>query len=220
LAFDWTAFWPQLYDETFATLIMVVVSLIFSVLLGFPLGVILVVTRKGHILENRTIFTILNTIINIFRSVPFIILLVAIIPFTRLVTGTSIGTAAAIVPLIFYAAPYFGRLVENSLLEVDSGVVEAAQAMGATPWQIIWRFLLPEALSSLILAVTIATIGLIGASAMAGAVGGGGLGDLAITYGYNQFEIGVMVITVVLLVILVQLVQTGGNYLAQVVRRK
>ncbi|MCH5586209.1 ABC transporter permease [Shimazuella sp. AN120528] len=199
---------------------MVLVSLVFSILIGFPLGVVLVVTRPGHILENRTLFTILNAIINIFRSVPFIILLVAIIPFTRLVTGSSIGTVAAIVPLIFYAAPYFGRLVENSLLEVDSGVIEAAKVMGATPWQIIWRFLLPEALSSLILAATIATIGLIGASAMAGAVGGGGLGDLAITYGYNQFEVRVVVITVLLLIILVQLVQSLGNYFAQTVRRK
>jgi D-methionine transport system permease protein len=220
LAFDWAVFLPQLTDGIIATIIMVLVSLAFSILIGFPLGVVLVVTRPGHILENRLFFTILNAIINIFRSVPFIILLVAIIPFTRLVTGSSIGTAAAIVPLIFYAAPYFGRLVENSLLEVDSGVVEAAKVMGATPWQIIWRFLLPEALSSLILAATIATIGLIGASAMAGAVGGGGLGDLAITYGYNQFEVRVVVITVILLIILVQLVQSLGNYFAQVVRRK
>jgi D-methionine transport system permease protein len=220
LAFDWAVFWPQLIDGILATLIMVIVSLAFSVLIGFPLGVVLVVTRPGHILENRIVYAILSTIINIFRSVPFIILLVAIIPFTRLVTGSSIGTAAAIVPLIFYAAPYVGRLVENSLLEVEPGVVEAAQAMGATPWQIIWRFLLPEALSSLFLAATIATIGLIGASAMAGAVGGGGLGDLAITYGYNQFEVRVIVITVVLLIIFVQLVQSLGNYLAQVVRRK
>ncbi|MXQ54865.1 methionine ABC transporter permease [Shimazuella alba] len=220
MAFDWAVFWPQLIDGILATLIMVIVSLAFSVLIGFPLGVVLVVTRPGHILENRIVYAILSTIINIFRSVPFIILLVAIIPFTRLVTGSSIGTAAAIVPLIFYAAPYVGRLVENSLLEVEPGVVEAAQAMGATPWQIIWRFLLPEALSSLFLAATIATIGLIGASAMAGAVGGGGLGDLAITYGYNQFEVRVIVITVVLLIIFVQLVQSLGNYLAQVVRRK
>jgi D-methionine transport system permease protein len=220
LAFDWAVFWPQLIDGILATLIMVIVSLAFSLLIGFPLGVVLVVTRPGHILENRIVYAILSTIINIFRSVPFIILLVAIIPFTRLVTGSSIGTAAAIVPLIFYAAPYVGRLVENSLLEVEPGVVEAAQAMGATPWQIIWRFLLPEALSSLFLAATIATIGLIGASAMAGAVGGGGLGDLAITYGYNQFEVRVIVITVVLLIIFVQLVQSLGNYLAQVVRRK
>jgi D-methionine transport system permease protein len=220
VVFDWAVFWPQLVDGILATLIMVFVSLVFSIILGFPLGVVLVVTRPDHILENRIVFTVLNTVINIFRSVPFIILLVAIIPFTRLITGSSIGTAAAIVPLIFYAAPYFARLVENSLLEVDSGVLEAAQAMGATPWQIIWRFLLPEALSSLFLAATISTIGLIGASAMAGAVGGGGLGDLAITYGYNQFEIRVVIITVVLLIVIVQLVQTLGNYLAKLVRRK
>lgn len=220
MLFDWNYFLSQLWDETLATLIMVSVSLLFSILIGFPLGVTLVVTRPGHILENKAVFKVLNTIINIFRSVPFIILLVAIIPFTRLITGTSIGTAAAIVPLIIYTAPYVGRLVESSLLEVDNGVIEAAKAMGATPWQIIFRFLLPEALPSLILNTTIATIGLIGASAMAGAVGGGGIGDLAITYGYNQFIGEVMVITVILLIIMVQGVQSLGNYLSKKVRRK
>lgn len=220
MPFDWNTFLPQLWEESIATLIMVVVSLFFSVLIGFPLGVVLVISRPGHIWENKILFQILNTIINILRSVPFIILLVAIIPFTRLITGTSIGTAAAIVPLICYAAPYVARLVENSLLEVDEGVLEAAKSMGATSWQIIWRFLLPEALGSLVLAITIATIGLIGASAMAGAVGGGGIGDLAITYGYNQFQVEVMVITVLLLVVFVQGVQSLGNFLSQKIRRK
>ncbi|MGA9172557.1 MAG: methionine ABC transporter permease [Thermoactinomyces sp.] len=220
MPFDWSFFWPKLVDATTATCIMVFFSLAFSSLLGLPLGIILVVTRPGHILENKLVFNILNSVVNILRSIPFIILLVAIIPFTRLIVGSSIGTAAAIVPLIVYAAPYIGRLVENSLLEVEDGVIEAAKAMGATPWQIIWRFLLPEALGSLILSITIATIGLIGASAMAGAVGGGGLGDLAITYGYNQFQTQVMVITVVLLIIFVQVIQSFGNYLSRKVRRR
>ncbi|WP_409294570.1 methionine ABC transporter permease [Peribacillus sp. SCS-26] len=220
MPFDWQAFWPQLAEASKQTVSMVSFSLLFSALIGIPLGVILVVTRSGHILENRVVFTILNTIINILRSVPFIILLVAIIPFTRFIVGTSIGTAAAVVPLIVYAAPYIGRLIENSLLEVDKGVIEAAQAMGASPWQIIWRFLIPEALSSLVLALTIATIGLIGASAMAGAVGGGGLGDLAITYGYQQFKTEIMLVTVALLIIFVQGLQSLGNLLSKKIRRR
>jgi D-methionine transport system permease protein len=199
---------------------MVAVAFFFAVIIGIPLGVILVITRENGILQNKTIFSILSIIINILRSIPFIILIVAIIPFTRLIVGTSIGTTAAIVPLVLFTAPYIGRLVENSLLEVDKGVIELAQAMGATPWQIIWRFLLPEALGSIILALTIAVIGLVGASAMAGAVGAGGLGDLAITYGYQQFKPVVMLITVVLLVAFVQVVQSLGNLLAKKIRRQ
>jgi len=213
-------FWPEFFTALNETLYMVSVGLIVSVLIGVPLGVILVVTKENGILENRFIFMVLNFIINIFRSIPFIILLVAITPFTRFIVGTSIGTTAAIVPLVLYTAFYIGRLVENSLLEVDSGTIELAQSMGASPWQIIWRFLLPEALSSLVLAITIATIGLIGASAMAGAVGGGGLGDLAITYGYNQFKTNIMIITVVTLIIMVQLIQSLGNVIARKIRRK
>ncbi|QFT88006.1 D-methionine transport system permease protein MetI [Bacillus sp. THAF10] len=210
----------QIIDALLETVSMVSFSLLFSVLLGLPLGVLLVVSRKGHILENTYLFNLINPVINVFRSIPFIILLVAIIPITRLLVGTSIGTAAATVPLIFYAAPYFARLVENSLLEVEPGVLEAAEAMGATPRQIIFKFLLPEALSSLVLAITIATIGLIGASAMAGAVGGGGLGDLAITYGYQQFDEVTMLITVAILVVLVQGVQSSGNILSKKIRRR
>ncbi|MCG1023225.1 methionine ABC transporter permease [Sutcliffiella horikoshii] len=210
----------QIIDALLETLSMVSFSLLFSVLIGLPLGVLLVVTRKGHILENTVLFNFLNPVINVLRSIPFIILLVAIIPLTRLIVGTSIGTAAATVPLIFYAAPYFARLVENSLLEVEPGVLEAAEAMGATPRQIIFRFLLPEALSSLVLAITIATIGLIGASAMAGAVGGGGLGDLAITYGYQQFDEVTMFITVAILVVMVQAIQSSGNILSKKIRRR
>lgn len=209
----------EIIEAFWETISMVSISLLFAVIIGLPLGILLVVTRKGHLFENRFIFSILSTVVNIFRSIPFIILMVAIVPLTRLLVGSSIGTAAAVVPLVFYSGPYIARLIENSLLEVDSGVIEAAEAMGATPFQIIFRFLIPEALSSLILGITIATIGLIGASAMAGAVGGGGLGDLAITYGYQRFDTQVMVSTVVILILMVQGMQTFGNILAKKIRR-
>lgn len=210
----------QIWQAVYQTLYMVGVSLVFATLIGLPLGILLVVTRKGHILENQTIFSILNPIINVLRSVPFIILLVAIIPFTRLLVGTSIGTTAAIVPLVIYTGPYIARLIENSLLEVNAGIIEAAEAMGATPLQIIFRFLIPETLGSLVLSITTATIGLIGATAMAGAVGGGGIGDLAITYGYQRFSTITIVATVIILVVLVQGIQSLGNRLARKIRRK
>ncbi|KOR87406.1 MULTISPECIES: methionine ABC transporter permease [Peribacillus] len=202
------------------TLYMVAISLVFSGLIGLPLGILLVITRKGHILENKWIFNVLNPIINILRSVPFIILLVAVIPLTRMIVGSAIGMNAAIVPLIFYAAPYIARLVENSLLEVDKGIIEAAQAMGATTWQIIYRFLIPEGLSSLILTFTTATIGLVGSTAMAGAVGAGGVGDLALAYGYQRFDTMTMIVTVAALVIIVQLLQSTGNFVSRKIRRR
>lgn len=201
------------------TLYMVSISLFFGSILGIFLGILLVVTRKGHILENKWIFSIVNPIVNIFRSIPFIILLVAIIPFTRFVVGTSIGTTAAIVPLVLHVGPYISRLVENSLLEVDEGIIEAAKAMGATPLQIIYKFLIPESFASLILSITTATIGLIGATAMAGAIGGGGLGDVAITYGYQRFSTITIVVTVVILIVVVQGVQSLGNVLERKIRR-
>ena len=210
----------QIIEALIETIQMVAFSLLFSAIIGLPLGVLLVVTRKGQLLENLPVFNVLNAIINIFRSIPFIILMVAIIPLTRLIVGTSIGTAAAIVPLVFFAGPYIARLVENSLLEVDKGVLEAAEAMGATPLQTIFKFLIPEALSSLVLALTIATIGLVGGSAMAGAVGGGGIGDLAITYGYQRFDTVTMLITVAILVVLVQGLQSFGNFLSKKIRRR
>ncbi|WP_436373608.1 methionine ABC transporter permease [Cytobacillus sp. BC1816] len=210
----------KIIEALIETIQMVAFSLLFSAVIGLPLGILLVVTRKGHLLENLVVFNIINSIINIFRSVPFIILMVAIIPITRLIVGTSIGTAAAVVPLVFYAGPYIARFIENSLLEVDPGVIEAAEAMGATPGQIILKFLIPEALSSLVLGFTIATIGLVGASAMAGAVGGGGLGDLAITYGYQRFDTTVMLITVAILVVMVQGLQSFGNILSKKIRRR
>lgn len=198
---------------------MVVVSLVVGAIIGIFLGVSVVVTRPDGVLENRWFYRAVNPIINVIRSLPFIILLVAIIPFTRMVVHTTIGTPAAIVPLIVFIAPYIGRLVENSLLEVDPGILEAANAMGASPWQVIWHFLLPEALGSLILSLTTATIGLIGATAMAGTVGGGGIGDLAISYGYERFDTFTMIITVVLLILVVQVVQSLGNFLAAKARR-
>lgn len=201
------------------TVQMVGISLFFGSLLGIPFGVLLVITRPGGVIENKVIYSILNPIINIVRSLPFIILLVAIVPFTRFVVHTSIGTSAAIIPLIIYIAPYIGRLVENSLLEVSPGIVEAAESMGATPFQVIWYFLLPEAVGSLILSLTTATIGLIGATAMAGTVGGGGVGDLAIVYGYQRFDTVVVVATVIILIILVQGIQSLGNTLARKIRR-
>ncbi|MGQ9333289.1 methionine ABC transporter permease [Bacillus paralicheniformis] len=212
--------YDQIIDALVQTIQMTVFSLLFSSVVGIPLGILLVVTRKGHLLENPAVFTVVNMIINIFRSVPFIILMVALIPVTRLIVGTSIGTSAAIVPLTFYAGPYIARLVENSLLEVDPGVIEAAEAMGATPRQIIFRFLIPEALGSLVLSFTVATVGLVGASAMAGAIGAGGLGDLAITYGYQRFDTLTMIITVAILVIVVQGLQTSGNVLSKKLRRR
>ncbi|MYL44418.1 methionine ABC transporter permease MetI [Virgibacillus halodenitrificans] len=212
--------WQQIIEALWETIAMVSFSLLFSVVIGLPLGILLVITRKGHLWENKQLFNLLNAVVNIFRSIPFIILMVAVIPFTRLVVGTSIGTAAAIVPMVLYAGPYIARLIENSLLEVDPGVMEAAQAMGATPRQIITRFLIPEALSSLLLGITIATIGLVGASAMAGAVGGGGLGDLAITFGYQRFDTTVMLITVGILVVMVQGLQSSGNILSKRIRRR
>ncbi|MDS3838985.1 methionine ABC transporter permease [Staphylococcus hominis] len=209
----------QLMQALYETLYMVTVSLIIGALIGIPLGILLVVTRKHGIWPNVVIHQILNPIINILRSIPFIILLIAIVPFTKLVAGTSIGTTAATVPLTVYVAPYIARLVENSLLEVDDGIIEAAKAMGASPLQIIRHFLLPEALGSLVLAITTAIIGLIGSTAMAGAVGGGGIGDLALVYGYQRFDTLVIIITVVVLVIIVQIIQSLGNFISRIIRR-
>ena len=200
------------------TLIMVSVSLVIGVILGGIIGITLVLTRPGGIRPNHFIYSILNPIVNVIRSLPFIILLVAIIPITRLIIGSSIGTAAAIIPLTIYISPFIGRLVETSLLEVDHGIIEAANSIGASTFETVWYFLLPEAKSSLVLNFTTATIGLIGATAMAGAIGAGGIGDLAINYGYNRYDNAVLFYCVVILVIVVQAVQMLGNYLAKRVR--
>jgi D-methionine transport system permease protein len=212
--------WRLLWQATGETLYMVGVAVILAELVGLPLGIILVTTEVGHVLESRAVNRILATIINIGRSVPFIILMVAIIPFTRLVVGTSIGTTAAMVPLTVAAIPFVARLVETALKEVDGGVVEAALAMGASPWQIIYKVLIPEALPSLVLGLTITAVNLIGYSAMAGAVGGGGLGDLAVRYGYQRFRGDIMLLTVAILIVLVQLMQTLGDWAANRLSRK
>lgn len=196
------------------TLYMVFVSLFLGSLIGLVLAVTLVLTNKDGILKNRYIFFCVNTLINIVRSVPFIILMVFIMPLTKFLIGTRIGTTAALVPLVIFIAPYLARLFENSFLDVDKGIVEAAQSMGATTFQIIWHFLLPEARSSLILSLTTGTIGLLGATAMAGAIGGGGVGDLALTYGYERMNTPLMFFTVVVLIVFVQLIQSAGNFLA------
>lgn len=200
---------------TLETLYMVGLSTAFTLLLGLPLGIVLVITSKGHILENRPLHTALSYAVNMTRSLPFIILMIFIIPFTRYIVGTSIGTNAAIVPLVIAAIPFFGRVVESALQEVDGGVIEAAIAMGASPFEIVWRVLIPEALPSLVLGTTITIINLLGYSAMAGAVGGGGIGDLAIRYGFHRFRTDVMLITVVVLIVMVQIIQSSGNLAAQ-----
>ena len=202
------------------TLYMVAVSAGISTVLGVPLGVILVSTSRGHILQNLWLNRILGYIANATRSTPFIILMVAIIPLTRVLAGTSIGTNAAIVPLSIAAIPFVGRVVESALREVDYGLIEAAQALGASPLQIIRRVLLPEAMPSIVLGLTLAVISLIGYSAMAGAIGGGGLGDLAIRFGYQRFRVDVMISTVVILIALVQLVQSAGDLLSRRLNKK
>ncbi len=200
-----------LLDALAETLAMVGVSLTLAALAGIPLGVALLVTARGAILERPLFNRVLGAVVNATRSTPFIILMVAIIPLTRLIVGTSIGTAAATVPLVIAAVPFVARLVEASLREVDGGLVEAAQAMGASPLQIILKVLIPEALPGIAAALTITAVSLIGYSAMAGAVGGGGLGDLGIRYGYQRFEPEVMAAVVVVLIALVQVVQSGGD---------
>ncbi len=202
------------------TLYMVAVSAGISTALGVPLGVILVSTSRGHILQNLWLNRILGYIANATRSTPFIILMVAIIPLTRVLAGTSIGTNAAIVPLSIAAIPFVGRVVEAALREVDYGLIEAAQAMGASPMQIIRRVLLPEAMPSIVSGLTLTVISLIGYSAMAGAIGGGGLGDLAIRFGYQRFRVDVMISTVVILIALVQLVQSAGDLLSRRLNKK
>ncbi len=197
------------------TIYMVVVSMIIATVIGVPLGVLLHTTGKGQILEAPLVNKVLGTVVNIIRSIPFIILMVAIIPLTRLLVGTAIGTTAAMVPLVIAAVPFIGRQVETSLKEVPYGLVEAAESMGATPFQIIGKVLLPESMSSIVAQLTTVIINLVGESAMAGAIGGGGLGDLAIRYGYQRFRPDVMLATVIVLVVLVQLVQFGGNRLAK-----
>ena len=213
MAFDQT-FVNMLLEGVRDTLYMTLVSALFGYLLGLPLGIILTITDKEGIRPNAGIYRVLDIIINLMRSIPFLILLILVIPLTRFIVGKSYGSTATIVPLVISAAPFIARMVESSLKEVDKGVIEAAQSMGASTFQIITKVLLPEARTSLIVNATIVTGTILGYSAMAGAVGGGGLGDIAIRYGYYRYETAVMLITIVLLVALVQVIQLIGMLIA------
>ncbi|MBK4721785.1 ABC transporter permease [Azospirillum brasilense] len=215
---------PEIYALLFKalldTLYMVAVSGLLGTALGLPLGVLLAVTGRGELLQNLAFNRVAGVLVNMTRSTPFIILVVAIIPFTRLIAGTSIGTAAAIVPLTVAAVPFIARIVEGAVREVDRGLIEAAQSMGATPFQIIRKVLLPEAMPAIALGLTLSVVSLIGYSAMVGAVGGGGLGDLGIRYGYQRFLPEVMLAVVIVLIVLVQIVQSTGDWIARRVNKR
>ncbi|MDY6322783.1 MAG: methionine ABC transporter permease [Succinivibrio sp.] len=204
-----------LAQGTADTLYMVLLATFISIILGVPLGVILLVTSKGYFWYSPRFYAVLGACVNALRSVPFIILMVAIIPFTKMLVGTSIGTTAAIVPLTVSTVPFLGRLVETSLKTVPYGLIEAAESMGTPPWKIISRVLLPEAMPELVQNFTLTLIVIIGASAMAGTIGGGGLGDIAIRYGYMRFQAGIMLATVVILIIMVQIAQLIGDTIAR-----
>ncbi|GAB2902870.1 methionine ABC transporter permease [Microvirgula aerodenitrificans] len=213
---DWMDIWLATED----TSIMVAVSLVFTVVFGLPLGVLLFLTSKQQLLDSPRLYSMLSFITNLLRSLPFVILLIAMIPLTVLLTGTSIGVAGVIPPLVVGATPFFGRLVETALREVDRGIIEASQAMGATTRQIVINALLPEALPGILASVIVTAITLVSYSAMSGLVGGGGLGDLAVRNGYQRFQTDVMIVTVVLLLIMVQVLQMIGDRLVQHFSRK
>lgn len=219
-----TAFWSQygnvLLEGIRDTLIMVGVSTLFAYLLGLPMGVILILTQPHGIRPNRLVYRILDWIINVGRSLPFIILMVAIMPFTKLLVGTKIGVKGAIVPLVVSAAPFIARMVETSLSEVDAGVVEAAQSMGASTFQIVWKVYLPEAKPSLVLGGAISIVTILAYTAIAGTVGAGGLGDIAIRYGHQRGVPSVMWVTVIFLIILVQVIQVVFSALSKSIDKR
>ena len=207
-------------EGTGATLYMTLMSTLFGYILGLPMGIILVVTAPKGLRPNQVVYRILDVIVNITRSIPFLILMILIMPFTRILVGKTYGTTATIVPLALAAAPFIARMVESSLLEVDHGVIEAAQSMGASLWTIIWKVLLAEARTSLIVGATIALGTILGYSAMAGTIGGGGLGDIAMRYGYYRYQADIMIIAVVLLVLLVQILQVVGMIVSKKLDRR
>lgn len=202
------------------TLLMVFLSTVISVVIGLPVGVILLLTERGGLWEKPTFNAVLGTVVNVMRSFPFLILMIVIIPFTRLIVGTSTGTMATVVPLSISAIPFVARVVESAIREVDGGLIEAAQSMGATTMNIITKVFIPESLPSIVSGITLTIINLIGYSAMAGAIGGGGLGDLAIRYGYHRYEIGIMIISVVVIILLVQVIQVIGNKISISINNK
>ncbi|MDG4655567.1 ABC transporter permease [Ectobacillus antri] len=211
---------PDLNKAFFQTLYMVSISLVVAIIVGLPLGVLLFVTDRGLFLENIPVRNVVGFVVNMVRSIPFIILLVALLPLTKLITGTTIGPTAASVSLSAAAIPFFARIVETALREIDKGVIEAAVAAGATPWMIIKDVLLPEARSGILQGVTLTTISLVAYSAMAGIVGGGGVGDLAIRFGYYRYDNAIMITTIVILICLVQIIQIGGDRLAKVLDKR
>lgn len=202
-----------LLTSTLETLYMVLFSTLFSLLLGFPIGILLVITRENNIYEMKKFNSILQIIINMLRSFPFIILMIVLFPLSRLIVGTTIGATAAIVPLSIAAAPFVARIVEGALLEIDAGLIEASQSLGANNWTIIFKVMIPECFSSLIHGITVTIISLIGYSAMAGTIGAGGLGDLAIRYGYLRFKLDIMIYAILIIIILVQIIQSLGNFI-------
>ena len=212
MATTWLSMMAQgLYETVYMTL----VSTFMSYLFGLPLGIILTTTDQGHIMPNSWLNNCLGTLVNLVRSVPFLILMVAVLPLSRLILGTTIGSSATIVPLVIGATPFVARMVESSLKEIDKGVIEAAQSMGASPLQIIFKVMLPEAYPSLINGSVIAMTTILGYSAMAGVVGGGGLGDLAIRYGYHRYQTDIMLVTIVILIVVVQIIQVLGTFWAK-----
>lgn len=211
--------WGDISQATLDTLFMLGFSVLFSALCGIPLGLILFLSAKNRPWENRYLHGCLSFLVNLLRSIPFIILLILMIPLTSFLLGTSLGAKGTIPPLVVGAFPFFARLVENALKEIEPGIFQMAESLGATTWQIIRHILLPEILPSLIASLTVTAIALVSYTAMAGAVGGGGLGDLAIRYGYQRFETDVMLITVILLVIMVQLIQIFGDLLVRLIRK-
>ncbi|WP_440112482.1 methionine ABC transporter permease [Paenibacillus sp. QZ-Y1] len=215
-----TVRWEEIGTASIETLQILGASGLFTIIIGLPLGVLLFMTAKSVSTQSRVVYSVLSLIVNILRSIPFIILIVALIPFTRSLVGTATGVLGVIPPLVIAAAPYFARLVETTLREVDRGVIEAAQAMGASTGQIVRRVLLPEALPGLLAGITITIVTLVSYTAMAGMVGGGGLGTLAINYGYFRYQNEIMIISVVFMVILVQILQMAGDRLVTLFTRK
>lgn len=212
---SWEDLWPLLLDGTMDTLYMVALAALFTIAIGLPLGVLLFITRRDGVLPAVRLNRLLGSIINVGRSLPFIVLLIAMIPFTRIIVGTTLGSTAAIVPITIGAFPFFARIVESALDEVDKGRIEAILSMGGNAWHVISKVLLPEALPALLAGMTLTVVMLIGFSSMAGVIGGGGLGDLAIRYGYQRFNDQVMIGTVVILVAMVQIVQSSGDRLVR-----
>lgn len=217
---EWSTFYQRIIEATGETITMVILTLILGSILGILVGLALFVSRQGNILENRFLYGLLNLLINVIRPIPFIVFLVLLLPVTRAVMGTTIGIGAAVFPMAIMATFSVARIVEQNLMSIDPGVIEAAKAMGASPFQIVFTVLIPEALGPLILGLTFVTVSLIDFSAVAGYVGGGGLGHIAITYGYQRFDTSVMVVTVIILIILVQLAQWIGNTVSKKIMRR